>query len=203
MSQTAYFAPPSPAADRVTQEAVTAEKGSSVNLNSSERLISELPKCTVRAEVNKTMCPVPVIGPGPFSAVWRNRESVCQPALQSRSWYRVLDVLYLLPCPSSYHSLSSCCCAEVGWEPLRSVGSTLDYVLGEINQIVWCYAVKEWPSKISPSQHLPLKLSWKSFCLSSPKGQCIYSSTWSSTVMGNELSLRRIVSWQGTVDGLV
>lgn len=41
-------------------------KGSSVNLNSSERLISELPKCTVRAEVNKTMYPVPVIGPGPL-----------------------------------------------------------------------------------------------------------------------------------------
>lgn len=41
-------------------------KGSSVNLNSSERLISELPKCTVGAEVNKTMFPVPVIGPGLF-----------------------------------------------------------------------------------------------------------------------------------------
>lgn len=75
MSQTAYFAPPSPATDRVTQEAVTVEKGSSVNLNSSERLISELPKCTAGAEVNKTMCPVPVIGPGPlFSSVKRQRE---------------------------------------------------------------------------------------------------------------------------------
>lgn len=41
-------------------------KGSPVNLDSSEHLISELPECTDRAEVNKTMYPIPVIGPSPF-----------------------------------------------------------------------------------------------------------------------------------------
>lgn len=44
--------------------------------------------------------------------------------------------------PSSYQGSPSCCCccccAEVGCEMLRA----LDYVLQEINQIVWCYAVK-------------------------------------------------------------
>lgn len=159
-----------------------------------------------RAEVNKTMYPVPVIGPGPFQKSGEDRETVSQPALQSRSRCRALDVLYLLPCPSSYHSLSSCCCAEVGWELLRSVGSTLDYVLREINQIVWCYAMKEWPSKVSSSRfypHLPLKLHWMLFCLSVlplPKGHYIYSLTWTAAVMRNKLSFQRIMSRPCTVD---
>lgn len=156
-------------------------------------MISELPKCTVGgAGVNKTMYPEPVIGPGPFSAVWKDRETVCQPALQSRSWCRGLDVLYLLPCPSSYRSLSSCCCAEVGWELPGSVGSTLDYVLGEINQIVWSYFVK---SRI----HVPLQPRWMS--LSLPKGATHLYLDMNRCSERNQLSFPRIMSrWRTLMD---
>lgn len=79
-----------------------SRKGSSVNFNSSERLISELPKCTVWARVNKTMYPAPVIGPSPFSATRKDRESPSVSLLSSQGhdvelW--VCCVCYHAPSP--------------------------------------------------------------------------------------------------------
>lgn len=58
----AYFAPPSSASDRDSQEAVTAGKGTSVNFN-PRRSLELLRMFSRRAQVNKTMYPTPVIGP--------------------------------------------------------------------------------------------------------------------------------------------
>lgn len=105
-------------------------KGSPVNLDSSEHLISELPECTDRAEVNKTMYPIPVIGPSPFWYFEKKKKMerpVCQHALQSRSWCCELGVLCSPRRPWSDHSLASICCAEVGWKGLHTSDGALDY----------------------------------------------------------------------------
>lgn len=59
-----WFCPPSPASDRETQEAVTAAKVALSILTPASAWSLSCPKFPVKAGVNKTMYPVPVIGLG-------------------------------------------------------------------------------------------------------------------------------------------
>lgn len=77
-------------------------------------------------------------------------------------------------------------------------------VLGENNQIVWCFAIKWLPSLLSCrrfSQHFHLKMVWRVFSgslLSLPQGQHKYGLI--NMGSGTELSFSQILSWKCNVD---
>lgn len=115
-------------------------KGSSVNLNSSERLISELPRCTVWAGVNKTMYPVPVIGPGPLFQQCEEIESQPVSLLSSQGH----DVK-LWMCSICYHAsrpITAYPAAAVQRWGARWAAAKIMYS-ERLIKIVWCYAIWE------------------------------------------------------------
>lgn len=85
---------------------------------------------------------MPVIGPGRFQQCEKmERPSASLLSSQGHDVERrMCCICYRALRPITAHPAA--CCAEVGCEMLRSVVSTLDYVLGEINQIIRLYAMK-------------------------------------------------------------
>lgn len=140
MPQTASFAPPSSASDRLTREAVTAEKVALSGLTWTGAWSQRSSNLQSELELTRQCRPCDCNWARPPSALWKKTErlSGSRHCRQGHATGHMICCVYHRALTSSYHGSASCCCAEVGCEMLR----TLDYVLQEINQIIWCRAVK-------------------------------------------------------------
>lgn len=99
MPQTAYFAPPSSVLEKLTREAVTAEKVA-LSISTLGAWSQRASKFTVGAEVTRPCRPHGCNWTGRSSAVWKkDSKTLWQQAVQPRSWCRPHDMLCLPPCP--------------------------------------------------------------------------------------------------------
>lgn len=142
MSQTAYFAPPSSTGDKVTHEAVTAEKVALSVLTSASAWSLSCPNLQSKLKLTRRCSQSRVIGPGHFQH-YEKMERPSADLLSSQGHdveCRMCCICYCALRRITAHPAA--CCAEVRCVMLRSAVSTLDYVFVEINQIIWLYAMK-------------------------------------------------------------